>query len=176
MNKIVVVILLLAVVAIVAFAPSAPTKTDFLRIHVRANSNQKTDQEVKYAVKDAIVQYLTPLLEKATTKQLAMQVVQSNLRQIEKVCNAVLDSYQMDYHGNAKLTEETFPDRTYDGVTLASGVYDALIVNLGSGKGDNWWCVVYPPLCFVGGQSNGTSNVVLASKLAEIVRQWKLNH
>ncbi|MCM1043696.1 MAG: stage II sporulation protein R, partial [Corallococcus sp.] len=58
-------------------------------------------------------------------------------------------------------------------LTLQSGVYDALILNLGSGKGGNWWCVVYPPLCFVGGEGNGTSNVYYRSKIYEIIQNWR---
>ena len=56
----------------------------------------------------------------------------------------------------------------YDGVTLEAGVYDALILELGTGKGDNWWCVVYPPLCFTG----GNANVIYKSKIAEIIRKF----
>ena len=66
------------------------------------------------------------------------------------------------------MCEERFPTRVYEGVTLAAGVYDALILELGSGEGDNWWCVVYPPLCFTG----GSVNVVYRSKIAQIIRQF----
>ena len=81
-----------------------------------------------------------------------------------------------DFPIKAKLNfAEQFPDRSYNGVTLAAGVYDALIVELGSGSGNNWWCVVYPPLCFVGGESNGTNQIVYKSKLLEIIRNWQNN-
>ena len=92
------------------------------------------------------------------------------------MCNKVLAENGFTYTIHAKLCQEQFPDRNYDNVTLAAGVYDALIIELGSGSGNNWWCVVYPPLCFVGGESNGTNTIVYKSKLLEIINQWKANH
>ena len=146
---------------------------DFLRIHIRANSNQIADQNVKYAVKKAVVNYLTPYLAQATTKQQAMQIVASKLVAIQQVADEVLQQNCFDYNSKAVLCAEEFPTRSYDGVVLNAGVYDALIVNLGSGKGDNWWCVVYPPLCFVPNKNNGESNVVFRWKILEIIQNWK---
>ena len=75
------------------------------------------------------------------------------------------------YTSDAQLKKEIFPTRSYDGIVFEQGEYDALVVNLGSGKGDNWWCVVYPPLCFVGGELTG-GGVVYKSKLEEIVKEF----
>ena len=173
---ILVVILVVLVAVIVAVPTKSDTNTDFLRIHIRADSNASADQQVKYQVKSAVVDYLTPYLANATSKKLAMEVVKSHLSDIEKVCDEVLAQNGFDYTSHAKLTAEQFPDRTYGEVTLEAGVYDALIIELGSGSGNNWWCVVYPPLCFVGGESNGTSQIVYKSKLLEIINKWKSEH
>ncbi len=172
MKKIVIVVLVVAFLAVVFCAPQK-TNADFLRIHIRANSNLPADQEVKYIVKNAVVEYLAPFLTEATCKQKAIKVVQNRLAGVEQVCNQVLAQQGFDYRCNVKLREESFPDRTYAGVTLPQGVYDALIVELGAAQGNNWWCVVYPPLCFVGGESNGTNVITFKSKLLEIVQQWK---
>lgn len=173
MKKIIFAVIgLIVIVAVIAAVPSK-TNADFLRIHIRADSNDTADQNVKYEVKSAVVDFLTPYLTKATTKQKAMSIVKSHLRDIEAVCDKVLQANGFTYKSRAKLTEERFPDRTYGDVTLAAGVYDALIIELGSGSGNNWWCVVYPPLCFVGGESNGTSQIIYKSKLMEIIEQWK---
>ena len=173
-----IIIAVVALVVLVAVIAAVPTKSnaDFLRIHIRADSNDTADQNVKYEVKSAVVDFLTPYLTNATTKQKAMSIVQSHLRDIEAVCDKVLAQNGFTYKSHAKLKEEQFPDRTYGDVTLAAGVYDALIIELGSGSGNNWWCVVYPPLCFVGGESNGTSQIVYKSKLQEIINQWKENN
>jgi stage II sporulation protein R len=73
------------------------------------------------------------------------------------------------YGASVCIEQATFPTRVYEGYTMPAGEYTALIVRLGAGAGDNWWCVVYPPLCFV----SQTSNVVYRSKIAEIIRAWR---
>ncbi len=171
--KKVIVIVVVALLLMIVCSNSNQTNGDFLRIHIRADSNDSDAQQVKYQVKNAVVDYLAPYLCEATTKQKAMQIVSNQLRNIEKVCNQVLAQKGFDYQAKAKLCQENFPDRKYDGITLPQGVYDALIVELGSGKGDNWWCVVYPPLCFVGGENNGTNTITFKSKLWEIIQNWK---
>lgn len=169
---------LIALIGIIMIVPNASAKTnaDFLRIHIRADSNSQADQNVKYAVKTAVVDYLTPYLAQATDKQKAMSIVKSHLKGIEQVCDETLSQNGFNYTSKAKLTVEEFPDRSYNGVTLSAGVYDALIIELGSASGNNWWCVVYPPLCFVGGESNGTNQIIYKSKLMEIIRQWTESH
>lgn len=172
---VVVVVLLIAIVFVVAVSPEKSSKTDFLRIHIRADSNSTEDQNVKYVVKNAVVEYLSPFLTNATSKTAAMQIVNKQLKNIKKVCDEVLLSQGKNYTSTVKLCEEQFPDRSYNGVALAAGVYDALIIELGSGNGNNWWCVVYPPLCFVEGTPS-QGGVNYKSKLLEIIQNWKNNH
>ena len=173
MKTVTIVAIAIVFLALVFCAP-AQSNEQFLRIHIRADSNNQSDQLVKYAVKNAVVDYLAPLLVEATTKQKAMQIVQSNLMGIQSVCNKTLKDNGYTYQATVKLCKETFPDRTYNGLTLPQGVYDALIVELGSATGNNWWCVVYPPLCFVG-ETNGTNTITFKSKLQEIINQWLAN-
>ena len=175
MKAIAVVLIVVAFLAMVFCAP-AQTNTQFLRIHIRADSNNQADQDVKYLVKNAVVNYLAPHLANATTKDKAMQIVEGQLNSIQQVCNKTLQSNGFDYLAKVKLCKEQFPDRSYNGVTLPQGVYDALIIELGTAQGNNWWCVVYPPLCFIGGENNGTSTIVFKSKLVEIVNQWLANN
>lgn len=169
---------LIILVGIIALPPAnnAKANSDFLRIHIRADSNSQADQNVKYVVKSAVVDYLTPYLAEATSKDKAMSIVKSHLSGIKRVCDKTLKENGFNYTSKAKLCTEEFPDRSYNGVTLAAGVYDALIIELGSAQGNNWWCVVYPPLCFVGGESNGTNQIIYKSKIAEIIRQWQTSH
>ena len=169
---------LIALLSIIMLVPNqnAKANADFLRIHIRADSNSQEDQNVKYVVKSAVVDYLTPYLAEATSKDRAMSIVKSHLTGIEQVCDKTLKANGFNYTSKARLAVEEFPDRSYNGVTLAAGVYDALIIELGSSSGNNWWCVVYPPLCFVGGESNGTNQIIYKSKIAEIIRQWQDSH
>lgn len=173
MKKIAIIALLLvSVLAIVAMAPQKQSDSDYLRIHIRADSNSDEDQNVKYVVKNAVVQYLAPFLAQATTKSKALQIVEKHLDSIKEVCNSVLRSQGKNYLATVKLCKEDFPDRRYQDLTLSAGVYDALIINLGSGSGNNWWCVVYPPLCFVEGVS-GSQGLVFKSKLLQIISEWR---
>jgi stage II sporulation protein R len=145
-------------------------QTTYLRIHVRANSNSEFDQNVKYKVKDDIVNFLTPLLVEGTTVQRAKSIVQKELKKIEQNAEKVLVANNFYYKAKASFKEENFPTRTYDDLTLESGYYQALIVELGEGEGDNWWCVIYPPLCFV---SQESGKIVYKSKLMEIIENFK---
>lgn len=173
MKKLVVVMLLVASIAGIAlmFAGNGGNTTEnaaYLRVHIRANSNSEEDQAVKYLVRDQVVAYLTPTVADCESKQEAMEKIQGKLSEISAVADGVLRSKGYFYGAKASLRKEEFPTRVYDTVTLEAGVYDALILELGTGSGDNWWCVVYPPLCFAGG--NG--NVVYKSKIAEIIRNF----
>lgn len=143
---------------------------EFLRIHIRANSNDAADQDVKYEVKDKVVQYLTPFLCNATNKSAAIQIVNSKIEDIQKVADNVLKEHGFCYKSKGELKKETFPTRTYDNLTLPAGVYDSFILNLGEGAGNNWWCVVYPPLCFV--NNDNSTNVVYKSKLIDIINSF----
>ena len=142
---------------------------EFLRIHVRADSNEAEAQEVKYKVRDCVVEYLTPLVAEYHTKAEAVAGLQSKLPQIQRLANALLQREGFDYGATVSLTNEEFPTRVYGEFTLPAGKYSALILNLGSGRGDNWWCVVYPPLCF----ASTDADVIYKSKIMEIIETWQ---
>ena len=142
-------------------------KEEYIRIHVRANSNLEIDQNIKYKIKDEIVSYLVPHISDCETKDDFVVCIKNNLQNLQKLADEILKSNNFDYKSNVKFCAEEFPTRSYDGIVLESGVYDAIIVELGSAKGDNWWCVVYPPLCFV---SNKTQDVMYKSKILEILK------
>ena len=143
------------------------TSQEYFRIHIRANSNSSKDQNVKYVVKDAVVDYLIPLLSEVETKIEAEEVLNDNLNNIEDVANSILLQNGFSYKSKAYISFEEFPTREYDDLVLEEGFYDALILALGTGTGDNWWCVVYPPFCFL--ESKNSENYVYISKIWEII-------
>ncbi|MDE6201774.1 MAG: stage II sporulation protein R [Clostridiales bacterium] len=120
---------------------------ELLRLHIRANSNDKADQAVKLKVRDAINAYITDNIDKSTFDE-AYREIGERLDTISAIADRTLRAYGYSYGARAKLSYEYFPSRMYHDVTVPEGMYDALIVELGSGKGDNWWCVIYPPLCY----------------------------
>ncbi|MBQ9734248.1 MAG: stage II sporulation protein R [Clostridia bacterium] len=171
MKKLCITFIIIAIIVlsgVCLFNLDAPTHTEYLRIHVRANSNADIDQAVKYQVKDAVVNYLTPYIANCDTKEKAQDMLTDNLSAIESVCDGVLKKNGFAYKSRASVKNEQFPTRVYDNLTLDGGFYDALIIELGDGKGDNWWCVVYPPLCFTG-EGQG---YVYKSKIKEIISDF----
>ena len=122
-------------------------------------------------VKDELVKYLTPILAQADTKEMAMSLVKENMDNISRVAGLVLQKEGYTYGANAKLKSEYFPLRCYDDVVLESGEYDSLIVELGSGTGNNWWCVVYPPLCFVATEDD-REGITYRSKILDIINRF----
>lgn len=173
MKKFIAVILVAAaVIGAVIFASNYKAEStadnDYLRIHVRANSNSDIDQNIKYKVKDEVVKYITPYAAQCTDKAAAMEVIGGILSDIEKVCDRVLRENGFSYKSKAGVRAEEFPTRVYGELTLENGLYDALIIELGSGEGDNWWCVIYPPLCF----TSGTADVKYRSAIYDIIHKF----
>ena len=160
-------IITLSVMAAV-FQPRDNAHTEYLRIHIRADSNDEEAQAVKYKVKDAVVGFLTPIIAECDTKQKAEDAISVRLDGIKAVADKILYEQGFDYKATVKINTENFPTRSYGNFTLEKGYYDALIIELGSGRGDNWWCVVYPPLCFTG----SGSGYVYKSKIMEIIRNF----
>ena len=164
----VILIIIATVLFVTAQTADAGAQTDVLRIHVRANSNSAEDQQVKYEVKDEVVKFITPHVTECVTKQAAIEVMKGLLPQIEHVCKRALEERGYFYGARAAIREEKFPTRVYGDLTLDEGVYDALIVELGTGTGDNWWCVIYPPLCF----TSASANVEYRSVIYDIINRF----
>jgi len=148
---------------------SSLNTSDYLRIHIRANSNAEIDQNIKYVVKEKIVEIITPLIVDLKSKEEVVFVLEDNIMKLEHETDEVLKEKGFNYTSNIEINKELFPTRYYGEYLLPSDYYDAIIVELGSGSGDNWWCVVYPPLCFV---ENDNQKVVYKSKLWEIIKQF----
>lgn len=120
-----------------------------VRIHIRANSNSEIDQGVKLLVRDKITEYLSDVLCGCASKNEALSVIQKHGSRLKQIADLTLKSNGFAYKSAVSVKKEQFPDKTYGEHFFPSGVYDALIIELGSGEGDNWWCVAFPPLCFV---------------------------
>ncbi len=163
--------LIILLTAVGFFGNRTETSTlgsEYLRIHIRADSNEPEAQEVKYQIKDEVVAYLTPLVASYTSKAEALAGIESRLPQLSALASGILAQEGFAYAAKAKLTVESFPTRIYGEYTLPAGEYSALIIELGAAKGDNWWCVVYPPLCFAG----ENTQIVYKSKIQEIIRKF----
>ena len=172
MKKICISFLVIAIIVLSAVSlyinEQTPTQ-EYLRMHIRANSDEEIDQTVKYAVRDAVVSYLTPIVVDIHTKEQARATLNSKLKEIKKVADDLLYSQGFNYQSSVKLKVEEFPTRIYKDFTLEQGYYDALIIELGEANGKNWWCVVYPPLCFTG----GGQDYKIQSKILKVISDFK---
>ncbi len=173
MKRVILTVVTIVIIIFAAAAFSAKDKprgadAEYLRIHVRANSNEAVDQGVKYLVRDEVVKFITPYAAECVDKQTAIEVIGGILPELEGVCDRVLAANGFTYTSKASIREEEFPTRCYGDLTLEQGVYDALIIELGTGTGDNWWCVIYPPLCFTA----STADVTYRSAIKDIIDKF----
>lgn len=118
-----------------------------VRLHVLANSDSREDQALKLKVRDRILEVAEPLLEDSSDREEAESALTAALPQLEQAAEAEIAAAGYDYTVTARLEETEFPTREYDGFALPAGEYLALRVVIGAGEGQNWWCVVFPPLC-----------------------------
>lgn len=120
-----------------------------LRLHVIANSDSKEDQEVKLKVKDGIVDFMQNFLSSTTSKEDAMEIINDHMQAIQQEATRLLRSYGYSYNVEVSLGRTMFPIKVYGDITLPAGEYDALLIKLGESSGQNWWCILFPNLCYV---------------------------
>lgn len=119
-----------------------------LRFHVLANSDSAEDQELKLMVRDAVGVYMNGLLKDVSTQEESVKVTEAHLSEIEQVAEDVIEERGYDYPVSAEVEWTDFPDKTYAEFHMPAGRYRALRVVIGEGEGQNWWCVMYPNMCF----------------------------
>lgn len=122
---------------------------EFIRLHVVASENAAEDQALKLRVVDRVLVALTPLLLKTKSKKEAEEVIQARLALLEREAKKETAAKRESYPVRVEWGYFSFPEKTYGDLTLAAGEYEAVRLVLGEGKGSNWWCVLFPPLCFV---------------------------
>ena len=127
-------------------SPAQGENLEIVRLHIIAQSDDAYDQYIKLRVRDAVLNAANTL----SLNENAAEEIENNLSLIEDAARVVLASYGVDYGAHAQFGEFDFPTKTYGNVTLPAGKYTAVRVVLGNGDGQNWWCVMYPPLCFTG--------------------------
>ena len=143
-------IYLLAITMLLSFLPTeleAEIYEDTVRLHILANSDSSEDQALKIEIRDRILQKYGEDLRKYGTKSEAEASIKALLTQIESDAERWIDEMGYAYSVRATLTEEWYETRDYGDFSLPCGIYTSLRIIIGSGKGQNWWCIMYPPLC-----------------------------
>lgn len=137
-----------------------------LRFHVLANSDDEADQNLKLAVRDAVGSYMQKKLAGVDDLEECEQIVNGNLDEIQEVAAETIAQNGYDYDVTAELEYTSFPVKSYGSYTFPAGEYEALRVVIGEGKGHNWWCVMYPNMCF-----SGSMYEVVDEKAGEKLRE-----
>ena len=121
-----------------------------LRFHVLANSDSEEDQALKLKVRDAVGSYMAPKMKEASDVEDCERIVEENMQKITAAAEEVIREEGYDYTVTAQLGDAKFPVKTYGAYTFPAGTYEALNLVIGAGEGHNWWCVMYPNMCFSG--------------------------
>ncbi len=155
-----------------------------IRIHVLANSDSQADQALKLQVKDAVVTYLKPQLEQSCSIAESRQIIHRSLPQIEQIAQQTLQQQHSGYQVTLQYGRFDFPIKYYGSFSLPAGNYEALRILIGEGQGHNWWCVLFPPMCFTDNDASSSGKytdqtpekkVVIKFKSAELLKKWT-NH
>lgn len=145
-------------------------RQDVVRLHILANSDSAEDQQIKLAVRDALLSSGKDLFGGTVNVENAQQSLELQKDELVETANRVLAENGFDYETRIYLAEEYFSTREYEEFTLPAGEYLALKVILGEGEGHNWWCVMFPPLCLPAASENTDLDAVFGREGAEIVR------
>lgn len=130
-------------------AVSANISSSVFRLHVIANSDSAEDQNLKYLVRDALIDYMNSVSKNSNSKDEAISIAYQHKSDFYKIAKKVINDNGYDYNVNISIGNFAFPTKNYGDVSLPAGYYDALKVEIGNASGQNWWCVMFPPLCFV---------------------------
>lgn len=149
---------------------SVDYKEKLIRFHVLANSNSEEDQNLKLKVRDAIIEYLQPKLINSNSIEESEEIIISEYDNLEKIGKNIIEENGYDYDIKVGIEYSNFPTKQYSNVVLPSGEYKALKIIIGSGQGKNWWCVMFPPLCFVDEQK-GIIDKETDARLREVLTE-----
>ena len=119
------------------------------RLHVIANSDSQEDQNLKYIVRDNLLSYMNEICANVNNKAEAIEIAKQNEAEFKQIAIQTIQEQGYSYDVNISIGNFEFPTKQYGDISLPAGYYDALRVEIGEAKGQNWWCVMFPPLCFV---------------------------
>lgn len=139
-----------------------------IRFHVIANSDSEEDQSLKLKVRDAVIDYLEPKLENSTSIEESEEIIKNEFYNLQEISKNIISENGYNYNIAVGLQYSNFPAKQYSSVVLPAGRYKALKIIIGEGKGKNWWCVMFPPLCFVDEES-GVIDEKTDKKLQEVL-------
>ena len=167
MKKIVIVLFIITLLVIFSTSEEKVIIPDnAIRFRIIANSNNLSDQEEKIRIKNELEPVISDILNKSNNIEESRLNIKSNLQNINNIINKYNTNYNVNYGINY------FPEKTYKGVTYKSGDYESLVVTLGDGLGDNWWCVLFPPLCLIEADESEKDEVEYKFFIQELIEKY----
>ena len=130
-------------------AVSEDLSNSVFRLHVIANSDNAEDQELKYKVRDSVLEYMNEISSDCSSKEEVISLAYEYQDEFKKIAENVIKDNGYNYDVNIRIGNFEFPTKTYGDISFPAGNYDALRIEIGEAQGQNWWCVMFPPLCFV---------------------------
>lgn len=130
-------------------AVSTDIQNSVFRLHVIANSDSAEDQNLKYIVRDKVLEYINSISGNESSKEDVIKLARKNINEIQKIAEDTIIENGYNYSVKLNIGNFAFPTKTYGDISFPAGYYDALKIEIGEAKGRNWWCVMFPPLCFV---------------------------
>ena len=154
MKKIFILIILLILFIFISaysyvYAISDNLYNSIFRLHIIANSDSHEDQELKYKVRDNLIKYMNEKAENFSSKEEVLNYVKNHLEDLKKIAENTIQENNFNYPVSLEIGNFDFPSKTYGDISFPAGNYNALKVQIGESNGKNWWCVMFPPLCFV---------------------------
>ena len=170
----IILILFIIYTCICAFSYANTVSSDIansvLRLHILANSDSEEDQNLKLKVRDNVLSYMKQVSSNLSSKDEAIATLNEHLDEFKDIALTTIQDEGYDYDVNLSIGEFDFPTKNYGDISLPAGLYDALRIEIGEAKGHNWWCVMFPTLCFVdvsSGSLDDKSKEILESSLNE---------
>ena len=142
---------------------------EVLRFHVIANSDTKEDQKLKMQVKTELLEYMNGFLKESDGLEETKETVLGHLTEIKQTAKEIVEESGYEYRVEAKMEKCEFPEKVYGNCTFPKGEYETLTVTIGAGKGHNWWCVMYPPICLPAAEKKDELEDVLEKEQIDIL-------
>ena len=165
-----VIVFLFVIVIIVSLLSESQNQVlipnNSIRFRIIANSNNIYDQEVKLSIKRELEPIIKDILDKSTSINQTKSLIEKNINNFENIIKKYDVEYKINYGNNY------FPKKEYKGVTYNAGNYESLVITLGSGLGENWWCVLFPPLCLLEAEKSQTSDITYSTYIQEIINKY----
>lgn len=143
-------------------------KDKLIRFHVIANSDTEEDQALKLKVRDRVIDELSYKLNEAESVEEAKEILETNIDFVNEIAKEVISENNYNYEVNTMLSYENFPDKVYGDYIFPQGTYEAFRIIIGTGEGQNWWCVMFPPLCFIDETKNSVDSKELKENIEDI--------